>query len=118
MEKKNKELGWSAPKLILEVIAEFNKLYGDDFEKDFKESNAKTARAYKKALKYLHQLIENKYENSRFSFQISINSVNEVFDELVAKGEASHYDDDCIDKLKDIKEKMMVEIGEQIGVEF
>lgn len=116
--RKSKQLGFNAPTLFLEVIEEFYQMYGDNFDHDFKEDNAKTKRAYKKALKNLHQTIEDKYYGLKAVYDISIEEVNEAFEELVEQGLASHDDEDYIEKWTTLYHKLYAERGEEIYMSF
>lgn len=116
--RKSKQLGFNAPTLFLEVIEEFYDMYGDNFDHDFKEDNAKTKRAYKKALKNLHQTIEDKYYGLKAVYDISIEEVKEAFEELVEQGLASHDDEDYLEKWNALFDKLYAERGEEIYMSF
>lgn len=116
--RKSKQLGFNAPTLFLEVIEEFYDMYGDNFDHDFNEDNVKTKRAYKKALKNLHQTIEDKYYGLKAVYDISIEEVKEAFEELVEQGLASHDDEDYREKWTTLYQKLDAERGEEIYMSF
>jgi hypothetical protein len=116
--RKTKQLGWNAPTLFLEVMEEFYQIYRVDFERDFVADDAKTKRAYKKALKNLHETIEDKYYGLTTVFDVSTHEVNEAFDELVDEGLASRDDEDYREKWTALFNKITFERGEEIYMSF
>ena len=116
--RKSKQLGFNAPTLFLEVIEEFYQIYRVDFDRDFVADNAKTKRAYKKALKNLHQTIEDKYYGLTAVYDISTEEIKEAFEELVEQGLASHDDEDYLEKRRDLYHKLYAERGEEIYMSF